>query len=176
MGLADDNCRMLRAAGHWHDLGKLSVPSEILENPRPLTPAEINRIKVHPYHTFQVLRGIDKFHEVNMWSSYHHECLDGSGYPFHLTAGDLTTEARIVALADVFCALSEDRPYRPTMPRTEVIRILDESAKNFKLDRDVVGVVTENFDDFNALLRSVQSRVVADYDRFANSMLFPALR
>jgi HD-GYP domain-containing protein (c-di-GMP phosphodiesterase class II) len=102
MGLAESTCRLLCTAGHHHDLGKLSVPAEILEKPSALTPEEISLVRIHPYHTFQVLRTVEQLHDVSMWNSYHHERLDGSGYPFHLKGDDLNTEARILAVADVF--------------------------------------------------------------------------
>jgi HD-GYP domain-containing protein (c-di-GMP phosphodiesterase class II) len=166
MGLGG-GCRILCAAGHLHDLGKLSVPVEILEKPAALTPEQTNLIAIHPYHTFQILRKVDQLHEVNMWASYHHECLDGSGYPFCLKADHLPVEARILAVADIFVALSEDRPYRPAMFRTGVIRLLDECAKNSKLDRAIVALVTNHYDDLEARHREVRRRVAADYANFA---------
>jgi HD-GYP domain-containing protein (c-di-GMP phosphodiesterase class II) len=173
MGL-NGACRALRAAGHLHDLGKLSVPTEILETARSLTPEEREIIRIHPYHTFQVLRTVDRLHEVAMWSSFHHECLDGSGYPFHLQADDLTTEARILAVADVFGALSEDRPYRLAMSRAAVIQILDQLARDVKLDRDIVALATKYYDELYAQRRTIQSQIEAEYDMFAESVTLAA--
>ncbi|MBM4329113.1 MAG: HD domain-containing protein [Deltaproteobacteria bacterium] len=169
MGL-NGACRIVRAAGHLHDLGKLAVPKEILEAARPLTPEERELIRIHPYHTSQVLRTIDELHEVAMWSGFHHECLDGSGYPFHLQADDLTTEARILAVADLFSALSEDRPYRSAMPRGDVIRILDRMARDLKLDADIVALAITYYDELDARRRAVQIRIEAEYDIFTETM------
>lgn len=176
LGFADGTNRMLCVAGHLHDLGKLAVPTEILEKADSLTQEEKDIIRMHPYHSVQVLRAVDNLHEVKMWCSHHHECLDGSGYPFHLRADDLTNEARILAVSDVFGALCEDRPYRSALPRTEVIRILDNLAGNSKLDRDIVDAVTKHFDDLDAQRREVQKRVAAEYDQFSDSLFFPAFR
>ncbi|MCA1959429.1 MAG: HD domain-containing protein [Desulfomonile sp.] len=169
MGLGD-SCRSLRAAGHFHDLGKLSVPVEILEKPGPLTPEEISLIMVHPYHTFQVLRKVDQLNEITRWASCHHECLDGSGYPFCLAAEHIPMAARILAVADMFVALSEDRPYRPTLPRAEVIRILGYRAKNSKLDGSIVALVTHYFDELDARHRDVRKQLSASYGDFVRPL------
>ncbi len=166
--------RMLRAAGYLHDIGKLSVPTEILESDQALTSDELNRVRIHPYHTFQILSTVEDLSEINMWASYHHECLDGSGYPFRLGADRLSLEARILAVADVFVALSEDRPYRPAMSATGVIRIMKQFVRDSKLDRNVVALLATNYDDVNESRRMAQSAIEAEYQVFAASALFPA--
>ncbi|MBU2547776.1 MAG: HD domain-containing protein, partial [Proteobacteria bacterium] len=83
-GLADQTRQKLRVCGLLHDLGKLAVPDEILEKPAELTPEEFQIIKRHPFDTHHVLSGLDGIEDIREWAAYHHEKIDGSGYPFHI--------------------------------------------------------------------------------------------
>lgn len=114
-GFGPAECRMMRLAGYLHDLGKLAVPAEILEKPAKLSPEEFAVIRSHTYHTFRVLQTISGLDTVNSWASFHHERLDGKGYPFHHGDDVLSLGARIMAMADVLTAVTEDRPYRAGM-------------------------------------------------------------
>lgn len=137
-GYSDEEMKMMRIAGLLHDLGKLSVPNEILEKPGRLTADEMNVIKQHPYYTYRILEQIDGFEIIAEWAAFHHEALDGSGYPFRIEKKSLKLGSRIVAVADVFAALTEDRPYRTKLSRREVESIICSMAANKKLDTDIV--------------------------------------
>jgi HD-GYP domain-containing protein (c-di-GMP phosphodiesterase class II) len=96
-----------------HDLGKLSIPAEILTKPTRLTEIEYQLIRQHPLATYELLKGIDFPWPVATIALQHHERLDGSGYPHGLRGIDMLPEARVLAVADVFEAMSSNRPYRP---------------------------------------------------------------
>ncbi|HHY37635.1 MAG TPA: HD domain-containing protein [Clostridia bacterium] len=138
LGLDDLTCRELRIAGLLHDLGKMGVSEDILDKNASLTEEEICVVKRHPYLTYHLLGDIPGFSRIKEWASFHHERLDGRGYPFGLDGSSLSTEARIVAVCDVFSALSEDRPYRPGLSLGEVQRILTAMAENGALDKVAV--------------------------------------
>jgi len=132
-------------AGLLHDLGKLSVPEEILEKPAGLSKQEFNIIKRHTYITHQILGLIDGFEEINEWASYHHEKLNGQGYPFRIQGEELSTGSRIMAVADIFSALVEDRPYRKGMPRYKVEKILGDMVNGGSIDGDVVQLLINRY-------------------------------
>lgn len=132
-------------AGLLHDLGKLSVPEEILEKPAALTEQEYNVIKQHTYITHQILDMIDGFEEINKWAAYHHEKLNGEGYPFHLRGDDLPAGSRIMAVADLFSALVENRPYRKGLPREKVQRIIAGMVQSGAIDKDIVQLLMDNY-------------------------------
>jgi|GEM_PF-1210589 len=113
MGLSESMQRGLHVAGDLHDLGKITVPVEILAKPGRLSPSEFELIKMHPEKGYQVLKGIDFPWPVAEVAYQHHERMDGSGYPRGLKGDDILLEARILAVADVVEAMSSHRPYRP---------------------------------------------------------------
>jgi HD-GYP domain-containing protein (c-di-GMP phosphodiesterase class II) len=83
-------CKMMSIAGYLHDLGKLAVPTEILEKPAKLTEDDFNIMRRHTYLTYRALEVIDGFDTINTWASFHHERINGSGYPFHHKGADMT--------------------------------------------------------------------------------------
>jgi HD-GYP domain-containing protein (c-di-GMP phosphodiesterase class II) len=129
---------MMRAAGLLHDLGKLAVPTEVLEKPGRLTAAEFSLMRAHTYSTWRALRPIGDIETIAQWAAHHHERLDGSGYPFHIGGADLSLGSRIMAVADVFVALTEDRPYREGMETGRALEILGEMADHGALDPRLV--------------------------------------
>lgn len=151
-GFGPGETQKMVVAGLLHDLGKLSIPDEILEKQGKLSPAEYRVIKKHVYYTHRILDGISGFEEINRWASYHHEKLDGSGYPFRLSEDSIPTGSRIMAVSDVFAALAEDRPYRLGMPREKVIGILNNMIDG-GLDRHLVKLLEENYGHFESLLQ-----------------------
>lgn len=146
LGLNQDTLDMLEAAGLLHDLGKLNVPDYILEKPGPLTEEEKAVMMRHSFESFQLLRRIDGFEDVAEWAAFHHETLSGSGYPFHKDQVGLSTEARVVAVADVFQALAQDRPYRGSLPPEKITVILDDMVAQGSLDPALVSLVKKNLE------------------------------
>ncbi|MEW6027384.1 MAG: HD domain-containing phosphohydrolase [Planctomycetota bacterium] len=141
LGLNDDALKKIEIAASLHDLGKLAVADEILEKPASLTPAEYSMIKKHSYYTYNILRLIDGFDDITRWSALHHERLDSSGYPFSHDRDTLPMGARIIAVADVFTALTEDRPYRRKLPADQAIRLIEQQVKQSILDGNIVDVL-----------------------------------
>lgn len=145
-GLAPDTLDQLEIAGLMHDLGKLQVPDDILDKPGPLSESERLVMERHSFETYQILSRIPGLHDVAAWAAYHHETLDGRGYPYSLGGGGLPREARIVAVADVFQAMAQNRPYRASMPALLILENLQSRARNGKLDAGVVALVERHLD------------------------------
>ncbi|MES9997063.1 HD domain-containing phosphohydrolase [Desulfovibrio aminophilus] len=123
MGLQGDRVSGLRVAGKLHDIGKISVPAEILAKPSRLTPIEMSIMKTHSEAGFEILKRVSFPWPVARMVLQHHERLDGSGYPEGLRGDEIMLEARILAVADVVEAMSSHRPYRATLG---LERALDE--------------------------------------------------
>ncbi len=138
LGLDSDRCEMIETAGLLHDIGKMQVPDEILEAPRALTHPEFDTMRAHSFATFDLLRTVDGLEEITRWASSHHEKLDGSGYPFGLAAADLSLEARIVAVADIYQALAQNRPYRGPLSSTVILAMLRQMARAGAIDGALV--------------------------------------
>jgi HD-GYP domain-containing protein (c-di-GMP phosphodiesterase class II) len=139
MGITGARRTTLRRAALLHDIGKLAVPNTILDKDGKPTEEEWACIRRHPFHTVQILGQITGFERLTAIAGAHHERLDGRGYFRGLAADQLDLDMRILAVADVFDALSADRPYRSAMPPDKVFAILDSEA----LDRDCVGVLRD---------------------------------
>ena len=115
LGLDEGVVEATRAAGLLHDIGKLSIPAEILSKPSALSPLEMSLIKTHSQSAYDVLRTIDFPWPVANIVLQHHERMDGSGYPQGLSGDAILMEARILAVADVVEAMSSHRPYRAAL-------------------------------------------------------------
>lgn len=163
-GFSKQQCLMMFVAGSMHDIGKLAVPSEILDKPGMLEPAEMAVVRTHPYHTYRLLRPFDGMKEIAQWAAYHHETLDGSGYPFRLGVDKLPLGSRIIAVADIFTALTEDRPYREGMSSKEALGIIKEMSKAEKLDKLVVSLLSDNLSPIEAARSQAQAQRVRDYN------------
>jgi len=126
MGLAPDRVQLVRRAALLHDIGKLSVSNSILDKTTQLNEAEWKAVQQHPGLTRQILERVGPFREMAVIAGEHHEKLDGSGYPNRLLAPELSLESRIIAVADVYGALSEDRPYRAGLELEQIIAIMSK--------------------------------------------------
>lgn len=162
-GLPDDEILMIEIAGNLHDIGKLHVPNDILEKPGKLTDEEFNIVKEHAYYTKMVLKDMEGFEHISDLAAHHHEKLNGNGYPFHLTADQLDTESRIIAVADIFSAITEVRPYRSGMDRKQVIKILDDSVGKGEISKEIVGLLKEHYDEINTVREEESRRVGKRY-------------
>jgi putative nucleotidyltransferase with HDIG domain len=131
-----DDRRIMRRAGLLHDIGKLAISNRILDKPGKLTDEEFTAIRTHPVHTLRILERAPCFTDLAELAANHHEKLDGSGYPRGLAAGDLDLAMRVLAVADVYEALTADRPYRAPLPVEEALAIIDRDVPD-KLDFEV---------------------------------------
>jgi len=125
-------------AASLHDLGKLTIPSDILEKPGKLTSEEFDIIKDHVKLTWELLSDIEGFETICRWACNHHEKLDGSGYPFGRKADELDFNSRLLANLDLYQAISEERPYHPGRNHADTMKILYEMAGTGKIDGDIV--------------------------------------
>ena len=161
-GLSGEECSMLQIAGYLHDMGKIAIPPEVLDKKDALTEQEYAVMRSHSFHTYRILNDISGLETVAGWAAHHHERLDGSGYPFGLKADKLSRGAKIVAVADVFSALTEDRPYRKGMSPAKAREVLSEMAGS-KLDTDIVEVLLDNLQTVMLIREQSQVRAIAEY-------------
>ena len=135
LGCDDAVLSEMRRAALLHDVGKLAISNQILDKPARLTDAEFAVVRRHPLHTARILERTPGFAPLAGLAGAHHERLDGSGYPHGLDAGALTLPMRVLAVADVYEALTSERPYRPALSSSAA---LDEMRPDVpaRLDRD----------------------------------------
>ncbi|MBD3322545.1 MAG: HD domain-containing protein [Chitinivibrionales bacterium] len=155
-GFSKRECEYMRIAGFLHDLGKLAVPKEILEKPGKLDKSEFDRVRSHTYYTYRILDTLEDFDTINTWGAFHHERLNAKGYPFHHRGDVLSLGSRIMAVSDIFTAVSEDRPYRPGMPADQVSSVLKTMASSDSIDPFVVSLLEEHRAEINEARRKVQ--------------------
>jgi HD-GYP domain-containing protein (c-di-GMP phosphodiesterase class II) len=169
-GFSRQECVMFEIAAYLHDLGKLAIPSEILEKRDRLTPAEWGVMRTHVYYTYQILDPIEVLNLVSSWSSFHQERLDGSGYPFHLREDDIPLGSRLMAVADVFTGLTEDRPYRQGMPLPEALGVLRDMGAKGELDSRLIALVESHSDAVYRARAEAQAQAVREYEAFRKSL------
>ncbi|MDO8140952.1 MAG: HD domain-containing protein [Candidatus Brocadiales bacterium] len=147
-------CEIIKVAGLLHDLGKLAIPDEILDKSDKLSDDEFEIMKRHTYFTNLILKKVRGLDTIAQWAAFHHERLDGSGYPFHTKGEIIPLGARILAVSDVFTALTEDRPYRKGYTKEVMGDILNKYVSVGALDNSVVNIAVENIDKFYELIHT----------------------
>jgi HD-GYP domain-containing protein (c-di-GMP phosphodiesterase class II) len=165
-GLSERDCKLMRVSGYLHDLGKLAVPSEILDKKDTLTSEELYIIRTHTYHTFRILSYVDELYDIAIWGALHHERLDGSGYPFHYKGDEMPIASRIMAVADVFTATTEDRPYRAGMEKGAVMDVLKNLGDTGLLAPEIVAKARSHFDELDTIRAHAQKEADKDYAEF----------
>jgi putative nucleotidyltransferase with HDIG domain len=128
LGAEESEIAFLRRAALLHDIGKLGVSNSILEKPAKLDAEEWDVMKKHPYYSMQILRRVAGFERLAEVAASHHEKLDGTGYYRRLSGDDLSLPVRILAVADIFDALSAKRPYRAALPLETVLQMLKKES------------------------------------------------
>jgi len=128
LGLDDSQVEVVRYASLLHDLGKVGIREVILKKPQKLTPEEFEEVKKHPIIGAEILRPLHSLIQLIPAILYHHERIDGKGYPYGLKDNQIPLEAKIVALADSFQALTSDRPYRPAYTISQAQKIIEEET------------------------------------------------
>ncbi|MGP8005048.1 MAG: PAS domain S-box protein [Smithella sp.] len=136
MGLPHDKIEGLRMAGFIHDIGKLSIPAEILSKPTKLTDLEFSLIKEHPRSGYEMLKDVESPWPLAQIVYQHHERINGSGYPRKLKGDEILIDARIMAVADVVEAMASHRPYRPTLGIEAALEEIEKN-KGILYDNDV---------------------------------------
>ena len=146
MGLSAENCENIYYMGLLHDIGKIGVPNEIINKPKRLTDSEYKVIKTHPAIGYDILAEIKTRPELAKGAHWHHERYDGKGYPDGLSGKDIPLEARIIAVADSYDAMTSNRSYRDYLPQ-DVVRSELEKNKNTQFDPDIVDVMISIIDE-----------------------------
>lgn len=142
LGLSPRQLIWLRHAALLHDIGKLGVSNHILDKPGKLTEEEFAQVKLHPVHSMDILSKIGIFDTLAPVAAGHHERLDGRGYPWGLKGEQIELATRIISVADVFDAVSAERPYRGAMPVAEAMKVLDQMT-GAALDGDLVAALSK---------------------------------
>jgi HD-GYP domain-containing protein (c-di-GMP phosphodiesterase class II) len=145
MSMSASELRILARAGLMHDIGKLGIPEAVLEKHSPLDESEWILMRTHPEMGLTLLDRAGQSSREVLAVLYHHERLDGSGYPYGLKAEAIPIEARIVAVADTYDALTSDRPYRKACTQAEARRVLVEEAGS-RLDSKAVAALFNSLD------------------------------
>jgi len=138
LSLSSDHLVTLSRGAYFHDIGKIAIPDAILLKPGPLTPAEYARVREHPVTGERLCGNLRVLHHVKPLVRWHHERLDGSGYPDALRGDTIPVLAQIVGIMDVFDALTTDRPYRRAQPIEQALDELLAEARRGWRDRHLV--------------------------------------
>ncbi|MFC1806072.1 HD domain-containing phosphohydrolase [Planctomycetota bacterium] len=138
-GFAGKALDAVRFGGILHDIGKIGVPDAILNKPGRLTDEEFEVMKRHPVVGYEICEPLNSLAGALPLIRHHHEKLDGSGYPDGIGGEEISVAARIMAVTDIYDALTSDRAYRDAMPHDEAVAILRSDAAAGKLDADLVG-------------------------------------
>src|SRR5205823_11869278 len=146
MSMSASELRVLARAGLMHDIGKLGIPDSVLGKHSALDESEWSLMRTHPEMGLNLLDRAGQSSREVLAVLYHHERLDGSGYPYGLKAEGIPVEARIVAVADTYDALTSDRPYRKACTHAEARRVLIEEART-RLDARAVAALMSALDD-----------------------------
>jgi putative nucleotidyltransferase with HDIG domain len=160
LGLAEDRIQLIRRAALLHDVGKLSISNTILDKPTRLSDEELVIVQGHPRLSAEILGRIGAFREIALIAGEHHEKLDGTGYPNGLCAKDLSLESRLLAVADIYGALSEKRPYRDALPATQITAIMDRDipAKLDSLCYEALRTVMADLTPFDGYEQPAEDR------------------
>lgn len=169
-GMGSEEVQNMEVAGYLHDLGKLAVLPDVLYKNGSLNISEQRMIKKHTYYTYFALNCFEIFDNIKEWASFHHETLDGNGYPFHVKGDRLDLGCRIMAVADIFTALTEDRPYRAGMDKEGVISVLDELVSKNKIDARVVAALKDNYTAVNSEREKAQAAAAVSFSEFISSV------
>ncbi len=140
-GLSDADAKLVRRAGLLHDLGRLGVSNAIWDKPGPLTAAERERVRLHPYLTERMLASSRALAPLGAIAAQHHERLDGSGYPRGLSGDAITPAGRVLAAADAYHAMTEVRPHRDARAAQEAAAELRAGVRQALFDSDAVDAV-----------------------------------
>jgi len=149
MGLADQDIQEMRIAANLHDIGKTAIPNSILDKPGKLADNEHAFITGHAYYSHYIIGTIGGLGHIAEQAAFHHERLDGSGYPFHCYEMNIPTGARIMAVADIYTALTEDRPHRSGIPQTNIVGVMRLMAASNAIDKNIVELLADNFKIIN---------------------------
>ncbi|MBQ7582263.1 MAG: HD domain-containing protein, partial [Lachnospiraceae bacterium] len=146
LGKSEETRQIIYYAGLLHDVGKISVPLDVINKPGKLTEEEFDKIRIHPVSGYHILRGIHKDVRIGYGAKYHHERYDGKGYPNGLSGENIPEVARIIAVADAYDAMASDRSYRKLLPQKK-IREEIEKGKGTQFDPVIADAMLSIMDE-----------------------------
>jgi HD-GYP domain-containing protein (c-di-GMP phosphodiesterase class II) len=167
-GFSERECKLMEIAGYLHDIGKLAVPNDILEKKGALNEEEVRLMRKHTYYTYVILNRVRGLEHISTWAAYHHERLDGNGYPFHVAGENISKLDRVMAVADVFTAITEDRPYRAGMTKDNAMKVLNNMVAGHAIDPMIVDIVRDNYEQINELRIKAQTDTIAKHKEFSD--------
>ena len=141
-----ETCQKLEIAGYLHDIGKLRISKSLLETKSIYTKDDLKQMSHHVEYSLAILKPVSGIADICQWISYHHERLDGSGYPFKPDNSMICTQARILAISDLFQTLTQKRPHRNALSKLNILRQLNSMVSNRQLDEKLVSLICNNFD------------------------------
>ena len=162
IGMSDDQVQRIYYGALLHDLGKIGIPVEILEFPGKLSPQAMKIMRFHVSITEDILGGTIA-PDITKIAVRHHEKLDGSGYPRGLTEKELSMEEQVVAIADIVSALLGTRSYKEAYSKDKTLSILQEQAETGKINREIVSILEEHFDEILAEVATNCSPILHTY-------------
>jgi len=171
LDLPKEAIQKIEIACNLHDIGKLAIPKEILEKPAKLDFEEFCVVRTHTFYTYNILRPIKGLEQINKLASYHHERLEGDGYPFHVSNKELSIGSKIVAIADIFTAITENRPYRVGMNKNEVIETFHNFSDLHRVDPVILEVLEDNYDKLNSIRDDAQIIAKEKYHQFREDII-----
>jgi HD-GYP domain-containing protein (c-di-GMP phosphodiesterase class II) len=148
MKLAEEDIQRLKKSALLHDLGKIGIPDVILHKKSMLSDEELAVIRVHSEIGANILKSVGSFKDLVPSVFHHHERFDGKGYPHGIQGEDIPLNARIIAIADSFDAVTSDRPYRKAFPRETVLAELEQN-KGVQFDPHITNIFIEILKDFS---------------------------
>ena len=160
VGFSESEVELMHLVGDLHDLGKMAVPNSILEKPAKLNRYEFAIIRRHSYYTYSILIRSGFSQHLAEWAGFHHEKLDGSGYPFHLDSKRINIGSRIIIAADIFTALAEERPYRKPLEEPQVVTLMERMGQRGHVDKHLIHLLKENYDELHE--QTTAGRIVAE--------------
>ena len=169
-GFSSNECKMMKIAGNLHDLGKLKTPKEILEKNSSLNEEEYNIMKEHSFYTYMALKDVSGFEEITKWAAFHHEKMNGNGYPFHLKAEMLPIGARVMAVADIFTAITEDRPYRKGMAKNDALKVIIDKTNDGDISKYISTILIKYFDEVVSMREKAADKAIKTYKSFTEQM------
>jgi len=163
LGLSEDEIWQASFAARIHDLGKINIPTPILEKKGTLTPEEYETMKKHVLYTELITTGLFPKNVVSI-AAKHHERLDGSGYPRGLSADMLSIEDRLVQVTDVVSALLQRRSYKDALEKEKVINIITDEALAGRLDKQIVDILVSDYDQIIQAVLDNSAKTIQTYE------------